>query len=147
MPSFRARPLRLNGVRCMLRKYGPASTLAGGPDAYGQHPQTGRAARRSYAPSTATGCVRYRYDLQRRRRLKTVELIVDETDWEPRPEVQVFVRIAYAEEQARRRVKRHGARWHPERRLWSLPYGTAKRLQLEHRIVEEPRGVYTGGDG
>lgn len=92
-------------------------------------------------------CVRYRYDLQRRRRLKTVELIVDETDWEPRPEVQVFVRIAYGEEQARRRVKWHGARWHPERRLWSLPYGTAKRLRLEHRIVEEPRGVYTGGDG
>ena len=28
-------------------------------------------------------CVRYRYDEKRRKRLKTVELIVDEVDWQP----------------------------------------------------------------
>ena len=28
-------------------------------------------------------CIRYRYDEPRRKRLKTVELIVDEIDWEP----------------------------------------------------------------
>ena len=34
----------------------------------------------------ATGlvCVRYRYDEQARKRFKTVELIVEEVDWEPR---------------------------------------------------------------
>jgi len=28
-------------------------------------------------------CVRYRYDEKRRKRLKTVELLVEETDWNP----------------------------------------------------------------
>lgn len=28
-------------------------------------------------------CVRYRYDAERKKRFKTVELIVDEIDWEP----------------------------------------------------------------
>ncbi len=31
--------------------------------------------------------VRYRYDPLRKKRLKTVELIVEETDWEPRDTV------------------------------------------------------------
>jgi hypothetical protein len=31
-------------------------------------------------------CVRYRYDLQRQKRVKTVEIIVDETDWKPDPQ-------------------------------------------------------------
>ena len=30
-------------------------------------------------------CVRYRYDAQRKKRFKTVELIVAERDWEPPP--------------------------------------------------------------
>ena len=46
-------------------------------------------------------CVRYRYDEERKKRLKTVELITEETDWEPKvaekavndaaPSVQVSV--------------------------------------------------------
>src|SRR3972149_11688377 len=28
-------------------------------------------------------CVRYRYDAQRKKRFKTVELLVDERDWQP----------------------------------------------------------------
>lgn len=28
-------------------------------------------------------CVRYRYDEQQKKRFKTVELIVEESDWEP----------------------------------------------------------------
>lgn len=30
-------------------------------------------------------CVRYRYDVEKRRQVKTVELIVSETDWTPPP--------------------------------------------------------------
>jgi hypothetical protein len=30
-------------------------------------------------------CVRYRYDAQRHRRVKTVELIIEETEWTPEP--------------------------------------------------------------
>jgi hypothetical protein len=47
-------------------------------------------------------CVRYRYDAQRKKRLKTVELIVAERDWEPQrpPFAQdqiVGVRVAFAD--------------------------------------------------
>ena len=45
-------------------------------------------------------CVRYRYDEKRRKRLETVELVVDEVDWEPRePELRgetiVGLRVAW----------------------------------------------------
>ncbi|QTA91774.1 Uncharacterized protein dnm_078480 [Desulfonema magnum] len=32
-------------------------------------------------------CVRYRYDEKRKKRLKTVEIIIDETDWKPREKI------------------------------------------------------------
>ncbi|MCP4130890.1 MAG: hypothetical protein GY754_07895, partial [bacterium] len=34
-------------------------------------------------------CVRYRYDEKRKKRLKTVEIIIDETDWEPQEKKSV----------------------------------------------------------
>src|SRR2546427_13086930 len=47
-------------------------------------------------------CVRYRYDAQRRKRLKTVELLVAERDWQPpRPRFAhdqiVGLRVAFAD--------------------------------------------------
>ncbi len=46
-------------------------------------------------------CVRYRYDAQRKKRFKTVELIVAERDWEPplprfAAEASVGVRVGFA---------------------------------------------------
>jgi hypothetical protein len=47
-------------------------------------------------------CVRYRYDAQRKKRFKTVELIVAERDWKPplprfAAEAIVGVRVGFAE--------------------------------------------------
>ncbi|MBI3636799.1 MAG: hypothetical protein HY216_11425, partial [Candidatus Rokubacteria bacterium] len=47
-------------------------------------------------------CVRYRYDAQRKKRFKTVELLVAERDWEPprprfAPDQIVGLRVAFAE--------------------------------------------------
>ena len=62
--------------------------------------------------------VRYRYDAVTRRRLKTVELIVDEADWSP-PSPRLLdatvveVRIAWDEADLRRQVKQAGGRWNP----------------------------------
>ena len=60
-------------------------------------------------------CVRYRYDAQRRKRLKTVELIVEETDWTPAPgppapDVIVAVRIDVTERALQKTVKASGGR-------------------------------------
>ncbi len=86
-------------------------------------------------------CVRYRYDPQRKKRLKTVELIVAEHDWEPCAHFSddqiVGLRVAFAEVVIRDRLKRAGGRWDPERRLWRLRYDLVVALGLNNRIVEE----------
>jgi hypothetical protein len=55
-------------------------------------------------------CVRFRYDAATRQRIKTVELIIERTAWEPPPEklttdTVVAVRIAGYETELRKKVK------------------------------------------
>ena len=88
-------------------------------------------------------CVRYRYDAQRKKRFKTVELLVAERDWEPpRPRFAhdqiVGLRVAFLDVAIRDRVKQGGGTWNPERRVWQLRYDRAVALGLRHRIVDEP---------
>ena len=87
-------------------------------------------------------CVRYRYDEERRKRLKTVELVVDEVDWEPRePKTRgdtiVALRVEWQEMELRYTVKTAGGRWNPARRLWELRYDRVVELGLEERIVRD----------
>ncbi len=88
-------------------------------------------------------CVRYRYDAQRKKRFKTVELLVAERDWEPpRPRFAhdqiVGLRVAFADVATRYRVKQAGGSWNPERRVWQLRYDRVLTLGLDSRIVDEP---------
>ena len=77
-------------------------------------------------------CVRYRYDAQQKKRLKTVELIVGERDWQPpRP-------VAFAEVAIRKRVKQAGGIWNTEQRVWQLRYDRVVALSLTSRIVDAP---------
>jgi hypothetical protein len=84
-------------------------------------------------------CVRYRYDAARHRRLKTVELIVEEVPWRPeraaRKEAEtVGVRVAMHEVSLQRQVKLAGGRWNPARRVWELRRDQALKLGLHERI-------------
>jgi hypothetical protein len=98
-------------------------------------------------------CIRYRYDPARKKRLKTVELIVSEEDWqppEPHPQElkptgfgpeqfyvqRVGVRLAYNEVDLRRQVKAVGGTWDPAERLWFLPEEHVRRLGLLQRVVK-----------
>ena len=87
-------------------------------------------------------CVRYRYDATRRKRFKTVELVVSEREWTPAaslPKDQIVpVRIAYGELEMRERAKRAGGRWNPDRKVWELQYGQAVTAGLADRILNEP---------
>ena len=87
-------------------------------------------------------CVRYRYDAQRKKRFKTVELLVAERDWEPRPRFAddqiVGLRVAFADVGVRAQVKQAGGTWNPERRVWQLRYDRVVALGLNSRIVDEP---------
>ena len=85
-------------------------------------------------------CVRYRYDDQQRKRLKTVEIIVEEESWTPpqRPtprERVVALRIAVTDGATRRQVKAAGGTWHPQQQLWYLRHDRVVALGLVSRIV------------
>jgi hypothetical protein len=87
-------------------------------------------------------CVRYRYDAQRKKRLKTVEILVAERDWDPpqprtAPDHLVELRVAFADVVVRQRVKQAGGTWNPERRLWQLRYDRVVALGLTSRIVDD----------
>lgn len=89
-------------------------------------------------------CVRYRYDEKRKKRFKTVELIIEEIDWEPRRKLYqdeeiVVIELESQEEGLRRKLLRAGGRWNAARRVWQIRYDRAVRLGLRSRI----RGIET----
>lgn len=78
-------------------------------------------------------------DATPQRRLKTVELIVEETLWCPEREtgngaITVGVRVDVQEGSRQRHVKMAGGRWNPIRRLWELRRDQALKLGLKDRI-------------
>jgi hypothetical protein len=85
-------------------------------------------------------CVRYRYDEEKKKRFKTIELIVEEIDWEPRPrrirkDTIVGIRVDFKEVELQSKVKSTGGRWNRKRRVWEMRYDRVKELGLEERIV------------
>src|SRR5947209_1389652 len=86
-------------------------------------------------------CVRYRYDRAQRKRYKTVELIVEEAPWEPRPAIPapdaiVYIRVAWGEAALARRIKDAGGQWRRDYKLWALRYAQVEQLDLLDRMVE-----------
>jgi hypothetical protein len=86
-------------------------------------------------------CVRYRYDEQRKKRCKTVELIIEEVDWEPKPkrpsgETIVDIKVDWGEVELGRQVRGAGGKWNPGKKVWELRYDQVLALGLEDRIVE-----------
>jgi hypothetical protein len=85
-------------------------------------------------------CVRYRYDAENKRRYKTVELIVEEVGWQPRPRplpagTVMVVKVKWGEAELARRVRQAGGRWNPNKRAWELRYDRVVELGLEERVV------------
>jgi hypothetical protein len=84
-------------------------------------------------------CVRYRYDALKRRRYTTVEIIVDESDWDPMPSVtarreRVPVRIEVHEVKLRAKIKTAGGKWNPDKRVWLVPMEQVLQLGLSGRV-------------
>ena len=89
-------------------------------------------------------CVRYRYDVENKRKLKTIELIIENTPWQPNREKipnnkLMSLRIDLNEVKLRERVKTAGGKWIPNRQVWRLPYKDVLELGLTNRIVKEWR--------
>jgi len=84
-------------------------------------------------------CVRYRYNAENKRRLKTVELIIAEAPWEPNPrKIPVNkimpLRVGYGELTLRQQVKAAGGKWNGQ--AWELRYQEVLRLGLKERIID-----------
>ena len=84
-------------------------------------------------------CIRFRYDDKTGKRFKTVELIVDQTDWIPPPprydsDDLVPLRIEVSNMPLRARVKAAGGKWFPEKLLWYVKYGAIVGGPLEKHI-------------
>ena len=99
-------------------------------------------------------CIRYRYDAAKRKRFKTIELIVTEEDWHPpaphpdddgstRPAPKRYatrrlgIRIAFDEADLRQRIKAAGGLWDPSQRMWFLPKEEVRRLGLVQRVAKQ----------
>jgi len=87
-------------------------------------------------------CVRYLCDEARNRRLKTVELVIEEAPWHglarrPRRNDHdlVGVRIAWNESELRSAVKQAGAIWRPRQKLWEMSWEAVRTLGIGHRVV------------
>ncbi len=98
-------------------------------------------------------CIRYRYDQAKKKRYKTIELIVAQEDWrppEPHPQEErakqiaprhfytrrVGIRIEYHEADLRRQIKAVGGMWDPSERLWFIPEEEVRRLGLVQRVAK-----------
>jgi hypothetical protein len=94
-------------------------------------------------------CVRYRYDETKKRRWKTVELIVEESAWDPpapkwQEDTRVAIQVAAQERGVRQQVKAAGGKWNSRGVVWELPYGQVIALGLTDRIVTEAEGREAG---
>ncbi len=96
--------------------------------------------------------VRYLYDEARGRRVKTVELVVEETPWRGRPRRPrrddhdlVHVRIGWRETELRLAVKKAGGTWRPAQKTWEITWQTVRALGIRHRVVSE-KFLRTGKD-
>lgn len=84
--------------------------------------------------------VRYRYDTENQRRIKTVEIIVDEAPWSPAPKHEpddsVYVVAGPRELALHDRIRNAGGYWVHARGAWKISYAQALSLGLEGRIIE-----------
>lgn len=88
--------------------------------------------------------VRYRYDPQRRRRTKTVELVEEEVEWIQTPPLTrnasdlVLVKADFLDLELRGLLKQAGGRWDPRRKAWLVRYSVVVDLGIHSSRVESP---------
>jgi len=84
-------------------------------------------------------CVRYKYDEEKRKRMTTIELIVDEKCWNADeqgiPKNRMMnLRVDYGEIDVARLVKAAGGKRNKSAKVWELPYKDVLALGLSERI-------------
>jgi hypothetical protein len=84
--------------------------------------------------------VRYYYDWEKRKRITTVELVLDKKKWEPKkikPTTIVKVKVEWGEKEIAGKIKENGGKWNKERKVWEIAFGKVKELGLQSRMVRK----------
>ena len=89
-------------------------------------------------------CIRYKCDYKRKKRYKTIELLVDEKDWNPPVNDayryrRIYIKILGSEETMRERIISAGGIWNGEKKLWKVPIQVVWDLGLEDRLIDKNR--------
>lgn len=85
-------------------------------------------------------CVRYRYDDKQGRRIKTVEIVVEETPVKSpgyKDADIVKVSVGFEEIELREKLRSIRARWNTHLKVWFVPYRLIRGTQLESRIIDQ----------
>jgi len=84
-------------------------------------------------------CVRYKYDPDNQKKMITVELIDEFSNWKknkkhiPKNKI-VGININYGEVDLARKVKSFGGKWIKEKKEWEITYEAVQSLGLTNRI-------------
>ena len=89
-------------------------------------------------------CVRYKYDYKKCKRYKTVEIVIEEKEWNPPLQdpllnERVYVQVFPYEIKLRKEVKSMGGIWNADKKLWKLPMKVIWALNIEERIVNNKK--------
>jgi hypothetical protein len=76
-------------------------------------------------------CVRHRIDPEGKTRVTTVELVVERTQIHRRDDAWISVRIGFRDRWARAHAMAAGATWDDQNKVWKMPRGVAKALNLQ----------------
>jgi hypothetical protein len=85
-------------------------------------------------------CVRYRYDVEKCRKMKTIEIIVSESDWTPKsPKYKaselVPLRIGINDKTLQDQARAIGGQWDSKQQVWLARYGCIAGTNLEKLII------------
>jgi hypothetical protein len=84
--------------------------------------------------------VRYYYDWEKRKRITTVELVLDRKKWEPKkipPKTKVKLKVGREEIGIQKKIKEKGGKWNWEKGVWEIEFGSVKELGLQSRMVRK----------
>jgi len=85
-------------------------------------------------------CMRYKIDPINKRKLKTIEIIVENKPWVKNDQKVPFnkivgIKVKYGEVHIGRMVRSVGGKWNRKEKIWELPFGQVQALGLTNRIV------------
>jgi hypothetical protein len=84
--------------------------------------------------------VGYYYDIEKHKKITTVEIVTDTIKWEPKkipPTTIVKLKVGIGEYEIQRKIKEKGGKWNREKGVWELAFGKVKELGLQSRLVRK----------